>query len=139
MDISNISGHNDWDYCFNTEYIPENETKRDTSKGHNVYTSSLGHVAAGRGHTYFRTSFSPSANEAGKAVLATSVFSDPRWASYDRQGGCCRLKQTVYLQVTAVTTQDFIHNLQHLDHREGRPYKIRTRQVCHYRVDPAAQ
>ncbi|KAK7715174.1 hypothetical protein SLS64_003872 [Diaporthe eres] len=44
------------------------------------------------------TSFNPSTNETGKAILATSVLINARWAAYDRQGRYCRLKQTVYLE-----------------------------------------
>lgn len=139
MDFSNISGHTNRDYCFNIKYFPNDETESNHSEGDNVYTSPLGHVAAGLGLTDPRTSFNPSTNEAGKAVLVTPILFDQRWASHDRQGGYCRLKQTVYIEVTAVPAQDFIHHLQHLDHRKGRSNKIRTGQVCQYRADPTAQ
>lgn len=127
MDFSNVCGYTNRDHCFNTEYIPNNETKRD-----NGHTPSSGHVAAGLDHTDSRTSFNPGTNETGKAVLATSVLINPRWAAYDRQGGYCRLKQAVYLEIEPVPTEDFIHHLQYLDHRKGRSHKIWTGQICHY-------
>lgn len=99
MDLSNICGHTNWNYCFYTEYFPNNETKRD-----DAYTPPSGHVTAGLDHPDLRTSSNPSANEASKAVLVTSVLADPRWAAYDRQGGDCRLEQTVYLEVATIPT-----------------------------------
>lgn len=91
MDFSNVSGHTNRDYCFNVKYFPNNETERDNSpaEGDNVYTSPLGHVAAGLGLTDLRTGFNPGTNEAGKAVLATPILADQRRASHNRQGGCC--------------------------------------------------
>ncbi|KAJ0118834.1 hypothetical protein J7T55_013090 [Diaporthe amygdali] len=113
MDFGHIGGHTDRDHCFNIKYISD-ETER-----HNAYASPFRNVAARIDQTGFTTSFDSSADEAGKAILATSVLLDTGWAAYDGQGGHRRLEQAVYRKVQSVSAQDLIYDVQYLDNRKG--------------------